>query len=228
MRKLAVGAIVGVLVGAIGAVAVASNAVPSVTIKQAANLTAGSPSHPRGVRLNVNFSFQGLPEAQQPIVTNLNMWFPRGSVFNGNHYPICSFARLSAGGPTTCPKGSIMGSGLAIGYADTTITRPTITVVNGGASIVYFYIVLNNPARVQEPVVGHITRTHGDYTYHLSATIPENLRIVAGVPIEFTYLHLTAGRGNWLALSGPPAGVKASASFNNGATIGYQLWIQNT
>lgn len=98
-----------------------------------------------------------------------------------------------------------MGHGTGTAYADTTVTHPTITVVNGGASKLYFYTVLNNPARVQEPVVGHITRMSGKYAYALSVTIPNNLRIVAGVPIELTYLKVVAGgagHGTWLATTG--------------------------
>ena len=50
-----------------------------------------------------------------------------------------------------------VGSGSGTAYADTVITRPKITVVNGGGDRVYFYTVLNNPARVQVPVIGYVT-----------------------------------------------------------------------
>jgi hypothetical protein len=120
-----------------------------------------------------------------------------------------------------------MGSGIGTAYADTTITQPQMTVVNGGGSVVYFYTVLNNPARVQEPIVGHITRLSGQFAYHLSAQIPQNLQVVAGVPIELTYLNITAGRGDWLATTGVPAGVKIQSTYNTGATTWYQVWVQD-
>lgn len=72
-------------------------------------------------------------------------------------------------------------------------TMPSITRID-----------LNNPARVQEPVAGSVTRLRGNFAYHLSTTIPQNLRVVAGVPIKFVALTVTAGRGDWLALSAPP------------------------
>ena len=75
-------------------------------------------------------------------------------------------------------------------------------MVNGGATKVYFYTVLNNPARVQEPVIGHITRKSGKWAYELNVTVPQNLRIVAGVPIELTYLNVSAGKGHWLDTTG--------------------------
>jgi hypothetical protein len=220
-RKLLAVGIVGALVGVGGAVALAAAPRP---VARTAALGAGSPAHPQGVRLAVNFGWQGLGLD----VTSFQLWFPQGSVYNGARYPTCSVQTLNRVGPSGCPKGSIMGTGTGTALADTTITRPTITVVNCGASAVYFYTVLNNPARVQEPGVGHITRLGGNFSYHLSATIPQNLRVVAGVPIRLTSLQISAGRGNWLALTSPPAGIKVLTGFSNGATTGYLVWVQNT
>jgi hypothetical protein len=193
----------------------------------AAALTAGSPARPQGVRLTVSFGWQGYGAANQPMVTGFDLWFPRDSVYNGARYPHCAEPLLASRGPTGCPKGSIMGSGTGTAYADTTITHPKITVVNGGATAVYFYTVLNNPARVQEPVVGHITRLHGKFAYRLSATIPQNLRIVAGVPIKLSSLTITAGRGKWLAITGAPAGIRVQTGYEGGASTSYLLWVQD-
>jgi hypothetical protein len=229
VRKLAAAGIAGVLAGVGGSAALASLPTPKVPVAHAVRaLTAGSPRHPQGVRLTTTFGWHGLSPDAQPMVTNLDLWFPRGSVYNGARYPSCSVQTLDARGPGGCPKGSIMGSGTGTADADTTVTRPHITVVNGGASVVYFYTVLNNPARVQEPVVGHITRLHGQFTYHLSATIPENLRVVAGVPIKLTDLTITAGRGTWLATTNSPAGIKVQTGYDNGATTSYQVWVQDS
>lgn len=190
-------------------------------------LTAGSPAHPQGLKLRMTFGWQGLPSGQQPTVVKIDIWFPKGSVYNGAKYPTCSLGTLDVSGPQGCPKRSIMGGGTGTAYADTTVTHPRITVVNGGATTVYFFTVLNNPARVQEPVVGHITRLHGEFTYHLSATIPQNLRIVAGIPIELTFLDITAGRGTWLATTNAPAGIKIQSTYDTGATTWYQVWVED-
>ena len=115
-----------------------------------------------------------------------------------------------------------MGSGTATAFADTVVTRPRITVVNGGNDRVYFYTVLNNPARVQVPVIGQITRLPGRFAYHLSATIPPRLLVVAGVPIRFTALQISAGRGTWLAVRRLP---RASRSSPHSATArGSRAW----
>ena len=230
MSKTALAAIAGVLLGAAGALAAASSASQRITGPEAgaASLNSGSRAHPRGVRLTTSFGWQGYGPADRPTVTRIDLWFPRGSVYNGARYPVCALRKLNALGPAGCPRGSIMGSGTGTAYADTTITRPSITVVNGGADAVYLYTVLNNPARVQEAVVGHITRPAGRFAYHLSATIPQNLLLVAGVPIKLSSITVTAGRGSWLALNSPPAGVEAVTTYDTGATTSYTLWVQNT
>lgn len=188
-----------------------------------AKLTPGTPAQPNPVRLTVQFGWSNLGED----VTSFSLWFPAGSVYNGAKTPMCTAATLAADGPAGCPKGSIVGTGTGTALADMTTTRPRITVVNGGASIVYFYTILNNPARVQEPITGHLTRLHGRYAYELSATIPENLQIVAGVPINLTSLTVTAGSGDWIALASAPAGIKVQTGYANGATSSYEIFVQN-
>ncbi len=191
-------------------------------------LTAGSPRHPQGLQLRMTFGWTGLTQPDQPLITGIDVWFPKGSVYNGGSYPRCSLRTLDVRGPEGCPRGAIMGKGSGVAFADTTLTRPRITVVNGGPREVYFYTVLNNPARVQEPVVGHITPAHGDFSYHLSATIPESLRVVAGVPIELTSLSFSAGRGTWLATTNAPAGIRITTIFDNGLHTTYQVWVQDS
>lgn len=228
MRKLAL-LVTGALLLATSAIALASPGAVHPTASAAAGpLTAGSTRHPQGIKLGMTFGWHGLAAANQPTVVKLDIWFPRGSVYNGARYPICSSATLDRRGPAGCPRGSIMGGGTGTAYADTTITRPRITVVNGGPKIVYFYTVLNNPARVQEPVIGHITRLRGNFAYHLTATIPENLRVVAGVPIKLTDLEITAGRRDWLATTNAPAGIKIQTTFDTGASVAYEVWVQDS
>jgi hypothetical protein len=222
MRKLLLASAVVALALAGGATALAQSTWPSVTVTPGVSPNrAGTSAHPQGVVLKTAFHWQTLGSADQPIVTNFHILFPKGSLYNGGHTTSCSLAVVRRG-PQACPKASIVGSGTGTAYADTTITHPTITVVNGGASTVYFYTVLNNPARVQEPVIGHISRTGGKFAYSLSVTVPENLRIVAGVPIELTSLSVTAGKGDWLATTGCSGGkwpFSVSTNYENPNTF---------
>lgn len=200
MRKLGVVAVLATLAASGVAAAVAAAPAPNVTVKATVTPNrAGTKAHPQGVKLVTKISWQTLGSANQPIVQTFDILFPKGSLYNGAHYPSCSYGRLNAVGPAGCPKGSIVGSGTGNAYADTTITHPKITVVNGGANRVYFFTVLNNPARVQSPVVGKISKTGGKYAYKLHVTVPQVLQVVAGVPIELTFLSVTAGKSSWLA-----------------------------
>ncbi|MGZ4184702.1 MAG: hypothetical protein ACXVUE_02315 [Solirubrobacteraceae bacterium] len=225
MRKLALAGIAGMLIGGAAVAAVASS--PAHVSAVPARLDAGSPSHPQGVKLTTALSWDGLKPGNAPTINKIDLWFPTGTRYDGAGYPSCSYARLNAAGPSACPKSSIMGSGVATAFADTVVTRPRITVVNGGADRVYFYTVLNNPARVQVPVIGQITRLPGRFAYHLSATIPPRLLVVAGVPIRFTALQVSAGRGTWLATTAPPAGIKIVTSFSDGTKITGLVWVQD-
>jgi hypothetical protein len=205
MNKLRFGAAGLIVAGVAGAAAVATAATSWPSVKVTPTVTpnrAGTRAHPQPVKLKTVFHWQTLGSANQPIVIHFKVKFPKGSLYNGAHTKTCSLSKLNRGGPSACPKASIQGSGTGTAYADQTQTHPRITVVNGGATKVYFYTVLNNPARVQEAVIGHIARASGKWAYVLNVTIPTNLRIVAGVPIELTYLSVTAGKGHWLETIG--------------------------
>lgn len=227
MRKFALAGITVALLGTGGAVALAASTPPKVTAR-AAGLTTPTARHPVGVKLNVDFGWGGLDAAQQPMLQKLDIWFPKGSKYNGARYKSCSYRVLNSVGPTGCPKASIMGSGGGTAFADTVITHPKITVVNGGASTIYFFTVLNNPARVQTPVIGHLMRVHGNFVYHLSATIPQILQVVAGVPIKLTDLHIMAGKGKWLEITSAPSGVKVVDTFDNGQTESTLVYLQDS
>lgn len=206
MRKLIIGVAAGLVVAAGATVAAAQATWPSVSVSPTVSPNkAGTPSHPQGVKLIARIHWQSLGEASQPIVTKFFLLFPKGARYNGGHVTSCSRAKVNRG-PQACPKASIMGTGTGTAYADTTLTHPKITVVNGGGSTVYFYTVLNNPARVQEPVIGRITHASGNWSYSLNVTVPSNLQVVAGVPIELTTLSVTAGKGKWLETTGCPGG----------------------
>ncbi len=215
------------LIAALGTagVAAAQTTWPAVRVTPTVSPSrAGTRGRPQSVKLKVVFHWQSLGYADQPIVTNFRILFPKGSLYNGGHVTVCSLSKLSHRGPEGCPKASIEGSGTGTAYANTTQTRPRITVVNGGASKVYFYTVLNNPARVQDPVIGRISRMHGKWAYSLSITVPQNLQIVAGVPIELTYLNVAAGKGRWLETTGcdhgswPFSATTKYLNYNTGAT----------
>ncbi len=230
MHKLGSAAIAGVLTIGAAAVALAAGAAPSIIVHpKVTPAKAGTSAHPQGVSLHVTVNWQTLGAANQPIVQSFKLMFPRGSLYQGAKYPSCSYARLNALGPSGCPAASIVGHGTGSAYADTVITHPTITVVNGGAKTVYFYTVLNNPATVQAPVVGHISRVTGKYAYSLVASIPSSLQVVAGVPIELTSLTVSAKHAAWLSTTGCPHGgwpFSVTTSYSTGTSASYSSKVR--
>jgi hypothetical protein len=204
----------------------AESSSPPITVTIHPRVTpnrGGTPAHPQGVHLDVRMRF-GIPAAYDPpLVSRIEAWFPRGALFEGARYPACSQRVLVAYGPTRCPAGSILGHGTGLAMADTTPTHPQITIVGGGARRVWFYTVMTNPARVQEPVPGTVTPLHGRWAYELSVPIPRNLQIIAGIPIVLHSLDISAGRGTWLATTGCPSDRrwpwKALGRFTNGQQI---------
>jgi hypothetical protein len=168
---------------------------------------AGTPRHPQPVKIDVRAHIT-MPDAYDPpLVDSVDVWFPRGGLYRGGAYPRCSRVVLARRGPRACPRGAIMGHGSGNATADTVVTHPQITIVNGGQRRVYFYTVLTNPARVQAPIVGTVTKLDGRWSYRLHAVIPPSLQVVAGVPIVLHDLHLAGGSTtkDWLATTGCPA-----------------------
>jgi hypothetical protein len=166
---------------------------------------AGTPSNPQPVTIKVHAELVSELGYERPIMTGGRVLFPRAGTWNGAKHPKCDLNALGRGGPGACPKGSIFGKGVATAWADDVITRPRITLVNGGARRVYFYTVLTNPARVRAPVVGKITQLNrGRWKYRLDYHVPEVLQVVAGVPITVTKLDITAGKGDYLVTTSCP------------------------
>jgi hypothetical protein len=231
-RRFVVGG-VAALVCAVGALlaafAFAQDEVPikiTVTTKVTPN-RAGTPKHPQGVRIDVRAKIFIPSDYDPPLVQHVDVWFPKGGLYNGAKYPVCNLRLLARRGPSVCPPKSIMGHGTAKARADTVFTYPKITVINGGASRVYFYTVLRVPARVAEPVIGDIVRLPGNprWSYHLRVAIPRNLQIVAGIPLRLDELHGTVGRGNWLATTSCPSDHRwryhAESTFSTGQLVKY-------
>jgi hypothetical protein len=198
----------GLLAAGAASVAIAQSASSTVlTVKATVSPSkAGTKKHPQGVKLVVKTTWTTPGDVDKPVIQNAFVLFPKGSLYNGAKYPKCSQTVLARKGPKACPAGSIMGTGTGSAFADTVLTHPHITVVNGGATRTYLYTVLDNPARVQAPVPGVITKMTGKWAYKLTLTVPQSLQIVAGVPIALRDLTFKVGRKDWLATTGCSGG----------------------
>jgi hypothetical protein len=168
---------------------------------------AGTKAKPQAVQLSGKLHWEHPPGYERPVITGAKLWFPKGSLYNGGKYPKCSLATLARRPtPSACPNKSIMGKGTGVAYADTVITRPKVTIINGGAKSICLFTVLMNPARVQTCVPGTIKKMRGKWAYQLTLTVPRVLQVVAGVPIALRDFSWTVGspKKDWLATTGCP------------------------
>jgi hypothetical protein len=201
---LRVGIAVLVVATALGVAALAfgQDVVPikiSAVVKVTPN-KAGTPRHPQGVKIDARVRVDIPHDYDPPLVQAVDVWFPKGGLYNGAKFPTCSFATMEHSGLKHCPPRSIMGHGKGTADADGVTSYPRLTVVNGGATKVYFYVVLSTPARVQQPVLATITKLNSPrWSYKLHAAVPRNLQIVAGIPLRLETFHTVVGRGDWIA-----------------------------
>lgn len=229
MRKILILA-VGALALVVAAVAVAQG--PPTTVTNQVTVSpnkAGTKKKPQGIKLNFKSTFTTPGDVERPIVTGGTVLIGKGGVYNGGKFAKCSEATLNRGGPSKCPPKSIMGSGSGVAKADTVTTIPRITVVNGGANKIYFYTVLQNPARVQAPVPATITKTSGKWAYKVTFKVPTSLQIVAGIPITLDSLNITVGgksyAKDWIATTSCPSNKKweyqSSFDLSTGGSVDY-------
>ena len=233
MRKFLIPA-VGVLV--LAAVEVAPTIAQDSTNTTVTSTTtvspnkAGTKKKPQGVKLNFKATYTTTAEVEHPIIEGGTVYISKGALYNGGKYPKCSASTLSHSGPSGCPPHSIMGKGSGVAHADQTITKPQITVINGGAKLIYFWTVLQNPARVQAAVPAQITKQTGKWAYKVTFKVPQTLQVVAGIPITLDSLNVTLGgkswAKDWLATTSCPASKKwpysSTFDLNTGGSISYE------
>ncbi|WP_210492177.1 hypothetical protein [Patulibacter sp. SYSU D01012] len=201
------------LVAAAGGGAAPARAASITTTADVAARLAPGPAptarRPRAVTLDVSLAWGWDADVGVPRQTlqRLVMRFPRGSLYRGGDRPSCSADRIRRAGIAACPKAAIVGRGRVRADADTVPTTARITVVNGGGTRVLFFTEMENPAIVQVPVEGRVRRTSGRWAYELMVDIPGELQVVGGIPIFVRDLRVTAGRGDWLAVSRPPTAI---------------------
>jgi hypothetical protein len=165
---------------------------------------AGSEDKPRRVTLDLALRLGAPRAAEPPLLRTADVLMPEGIRYAGGRFPSCERRALERSGPEGCPRGSIMGEGALVARADTAPARGRITVVNGGADQLYFHTVLTNPLRTEAPMVGTITPAEAPWAYRLRLQVPEELQIVAGIPIAVRELRVTAGRDGWLSTTSCP------------------------
>lgn len=216
MRKLAAVIAVAVAAFAVAVVPGMAQDKPDTSFVAKAKIVpkkTGTKKNPKGVKIIGDVKFTTEAGFEPPIITGSDILLPKYGVYNGGKYPKCSKRTLDRTGPRGCPKESIMGKASGTALADRVITKPKIELVNGGATTLYAYTTLFNPAFVQEPVVIKIKKMqHPKWGYNVKFRVPKNLQIVGGVPIALRTLHFEVGgkpyAKEYITTTGCPANKK--------------------
>jgi hypothetical protein len=143
-------------------------------------------------------------DVDPPIARSARLVLPKGISWHGGDAPSCSLDTLKASGPGGCPAGAMLGTGEAIGIADTARTVGQMAAVDGGPQAVYLATTVHNPAYVKTVVRGAISTTD-DGSLQIDLTFPPDLQTIAGVPVGLQRLRLSVARGPALRVSSCPA-----------------------
>jgi hypothetical protein len=148
---VAVVVLCGVTAAAV-ALAQASGSQETLTVTVKPN-KAGAKKHPRKLALNVITKVVTPPGQPKPTIAKAVLDFPKGSVYNGGKFAHCSQSRLDTKGPSACPKGSKIGSGLVDAFASTIESKPTVTAFNGpGKNHVELYLASDEPVTIRQTI----------------------------------------------------------------------------
>jgi hypothetical protein len=139
------------------------------------------------------------PAGSRWKLVRVDVKFPAGvGKPNGNLFPSCSEAKLKAAHNrlSACPKGSLIGRGIATGTAvDLNVTSTgKLTLFNGphGKSIV-FNVVITTPALINDTFTAPLKKISGRYGYSLSNNIPTDLQNILDGPIIVRRIQVTTG-----------------------------------
>jgi len=153
----------------------------------------GSKAKPQGHKITANVTVTTPGDVDHPVVEGGTIYFPKGGKYQGEKYTKCAQSTLQRGGPDACPPKSKIGQGSGSASADTVEAGPKVELFNGGKNFTLAYVTLQRPARVRAVIPAKLIPQSGKWSYKVNFTVPETLRIVAGIPVTLNYLKLTAG-----------------------------------
>jgi hypothetical protein len=149
---------------------------------------------PISAGLSILARFQTNPPGGQPAaVTQAVISFSHGSTVNSALFPSCSPGRLNAIGTGACPPGSRIGGGSTEAVGAGVLELLKVTAFNGphGRSVL-FYLSGNTPIRVAQAINAPLVRLNSlFYAFKLTLTVPQDLRVIAGVPVSVTQFQTT-------------------------------------
>lgn len=198
MRRIALCATLALLTASLCATAALADGPTTVTIDSHVTpvIRAFTPKTTSSV-LAVNLTFTGPNGDNAATLKGVNLKFTYGAHLNGQFFKSCSADDIR--NHRVCPKGSIIGTGSALGLVGSgsnAAQEPIkVTLYNGakGKSIT-FRIQGQAPAVIDVPFDAPLTTfSSGDYNYGLNVVVPDILQNVAGLPISLKFFNVKVG-----------------------------------
>jgi hypothetical protein len=154
-----------------------------------------------------------------PIARTATVTLPAGVAFDGGAQKTCAVATVRSGGVGACAAASIIGSGRAVGTADTARINGAITILNAGPDTVLFATVVRNPAYVKTVVVAKLAPAGDSGALRVAFRFPRALQEVGGVPVGLEHLQLTLRRGPAITIGKCPS---AEAPWRYSASVAFE------
>jgi hypothetical protein len=130
-------------------------------------------------------------------VTHMRFSFPSGARVNADAFKTCAAKKLARTGPSTCPKGSIIGKGTAVAWALQTEFHADMTVFNGPGNnrkrAISIYAKLKEIPTLTVQLDGTLRKTSGKYGYVLDVPVPTIAPIGPGSEASITGFETTVG-----------------------------------
>lgn len=242
MRSLRKGRIALVAITASSLLAAVATAADAPTVPATVSVSVSPNKIPPAVngigtpvKLTANIKFTH-PAGSRLQLQKVELLLPAGvGVPNGRLFPSCraSVLNRARGRLSACPRGSLVGRGLATGTAvDIGVTSSgRLTFFNGpGGKSLTLNVSIINPALINATFSAPIKKISGRYGYRVSFNIPTQLQNILDGPIVVRAINSTVGatrvvngkrRGFIEALRCPrsrrgPAG--GNFSFSDGST----------
>jgi hypothetical protein len=187
---------------------------------------AGTKKKPANVKIKVTTTTN--PKDATPFATRQAViHFDKALVFNPKKFKTCSAAKVQQA-ESSCPKGSKVGSGSAVGTAIGQTSNLSVTAFNGPNSRFLLHVVAATPLQIDAVIQASLKKDKGKYGYKLVVPIPENLQ--QPVPGVFATLKqfITSVKGTskgvpYVGLTSCPKSKKLSFkgdfTFTDGTTL---------
>jgi hypothetical protein len=199
-RIAAAAAAATLILAAVATAASAPGLTTSLSASVSPNHLVGHPRPNQGMPITLKYRATiNHPAGSRFQLVRVIVKFPSGvGKPNGNLFPSCSVAKLKAahGRLSVCPKGSLVGRGIAVGTAvDIGVTSSgRLTLFNGpGGKSITFNVNIITPALINDTFSAPLQKTSGKYGYILTNNIPTDLQNILDGPIIVRSISVTTG-----------------------------------